>query len=300
MALGPDVTVGFDPAEERREHFEEEIGGVGVSSLEDGLDQGVDLAVIASPNRFHIEQATICAQAGCHLLIEKPLGTSLKGVAELREVSEERGLFVHIGSNFKFHPAMQMMRSLVTSGELGRVTGAQVLAGQWLPGWHPGEDYRCGYSASTDLGGGVVLDTHEFDYLTWLLGRAVEIRGFTTRSGSLDVETEDVACACLWLEGGVLATVQVDYIQRDYRRRYHISGDAGTVEWDFSTGNLSVYRVADDGREVLDFSEDINEMYVRQTEHVLDGVAGKAEPITPLEQAAHVLSLQLLLKEQRV
>ena len=94
MELGADVAVGFDPVEERREHFEEEIGGVGVSSLEEGLDRGSDLAVIASPSRFHLEQATVCAQAGCHLLIEKPLGISMEGVAELQELTERHGLFV--------------------------------------------------------------------------------------------------------------------------------------------------------------------------------------------------------------
>lgn len=300
MELGADVAVGFDPVEERREHFEEEIGGVGVSSLEEGLDRGSDLAVIASPTRFHLEQATVCAQAGCHLLIEKPLGISMEGVAELQGLTERHGLFVHLGSNFKFHPALQAMRSLVTDGVLGRVTSAQILAGQWLPEWHPWEDYRHGYSAKSELGGGIVLDTHELDYLTWLLGPALEIQGMTTQSGSLDIDTEDVACACLLLEGGILATVQVDYIQRDYRRRYHISGDAGTVEWDFSTGKLYVYRASDESSQILDVSEDVNEMYLRQAQHVMDGVAGHAKAVTPIEQAAKVLGLQLKLKEQRV
>ena len=40
----------------------------------------------------------------------------------------------------------------------------------WLPDWHPNSDYRREYSARWDLGGGAILDSHEFDYLTWLLG----------------------------------------------------------------------------------------------------------------------------------
>lgn len=298
--LGGTIHVGMDPDAERRTRFSAEFAATAVATLAEGLALEPDLVVVGSPNRFHVEQATIAARAGRHLLIEKPLGVSMDGIPELIAAIAKAGVFAHVGSNFKFHSALRTMKRLIDERALGRVTAAQVLAGQWLPGWHPNEDYRKGYSARSDLGGGIVLDTHEFDYLVWLLGPVAHVAGFATNSGALEVQTEDVACAALHFESGVLATVQVDYIQREYRRRYHLSGDAGTMEWDFSTGKLTLYRVSTGMSEVIDVSEDLNEMYLRQAKHVLDAIPAGLPPVTPVEHAARVLDLQLRIRSSRV
>ena len=294
--LGAEVVAGMDPDADRRRRFEANTGAVTVENLDEALTLGPSLAIIASPSRFHIEQATRCAEAGCHLLIEKPLGTDMEGTTHLAEQVERRGLFAHVGSNFKFHPALIRMKELLNQESIGSVTGAQVLAGQWLPGWHPDEDYRLGYSARADLGGGIVLDTHEFDCLTWLLGPVEELVSFTTRSGALELDTEDVACACLRFSSGALGTLHIDYIQRDYRRRYHISGDEGTIEWDFSTGQLTIYSASAGRATVENVDEDLNEMYVRQARHVLEGIAGHEVPVTPIRHAISVLDLQLRVR----
>ena len=298
-ALGVQQLVGVDPSDLRRKRFNEEVGGDAFA--ESGFEdlRGYALAVIASPSRFHVEQAILCAEAGCALFIEKPLATDKAGVSRLVKLVKEAHLFAHVGSNWKFHPAFIRMKELLTSGRLGRISGCQVLAGQWLPDWHPWEDYRHGYSARVDLGGGIVLDTHELDYMTWLFGNACEIKGFTAHSGSLDIETEDVACACIRFDSGVLATLHVDYIQRSYQRRYHISGDEGSVTWDVRSNELQLYR-ADSGETSVEYmAEDLNAMYVRQMQHVLAGIKGKVAPVTPITHAAKVLNLQLRLKNER-
>jgi predicted dehydrogenase len=300
QVLGASVELGVDPSEERRARFVREIGGEAFASLEEGLTRSPTLVVVASPSRFHVQQATLCVLAGCDLLIEKPIGTSDSGVAALKAAIAASKRFVHVGSNFKFHSAFREMRRLLDENSLGQVTGAQVLAGQWLPDWHPWEDYRLGYSAQEKLGGGIVFDTHEFDYLMWLLGPIDRIEGFSTSSGCLEIETEDVACACMRFASGVLATLQVDYIQRDYRRRYHISGDGGTMEWDYTTGRIDIFRAGSGERQVLDVREDINTMYLRQAQHVLDGVTSRIDPVTPVEHAQRVLELQSKIRSTRV
>lgn len=295
--LGVDELIGLDPDEARRTRFAIEVGGVAVDSLEAAIAAAPVLAVVASPNVFHIGQATACARAGIHLFIEKPLGDSRDGVEALINEVGTRSLFVHVGSNWKFHPAFRAMKALVDQGRIGRVVGAQVLAGQWLPDWHPWEDYRRGYSARRDLGGGVVLDSHEFDYLTWLLGPAEAITGFAVRSGALEAETEDVAGACLRFASGAVATVQLDYIQRETRRRYHLTGTEGTIEWDLNDGIVAVFTAVDRKTETHHCDvADINEMYVEQMRHVLQGVREGIGPITPLAHAADVLDLQLALR----
>ncbi len=295
--LGVEHIVGMDPTGARRDRFAEEIGSDVTADINGVLECGADLAVIASPNCFHIAQALACARAGCHLLIEKPLGTSLDGIPDLLSEVDNRQLFAHVGSNWKFHPAFQTMKTLIDDAAIGRIAGAQVLAGQWLPDWHPWEDYRQGYSARADLGGGVVLDSHELDYLSWLLGPVSHATGATAHSGLLEIDTEDVAAVCLRFESGALATLQLDYIQRDYRRRYHICGELGTIEWDMRSETVTCYR-ADSGKaeKIQTPMGDINDMYVAQLRHVLDGIADGLPPVTPVSAAARILEVQIALK----
>ena len=239
--LGVDELVGFDPAIEPRVKFEEHFNFPVVDSLEKGLSYSPDLTVISSPNCYHMEQAIIAAKQGSHLFIEKPLSHSRDGLELLVGLVKEKNLFAHVGSNWKFHPAFIRMKEMINDRVLGKITGVQVIAGQWLPDWHPETDYRKMYSSSKALSGGVVLDSHEFDYITWLLGSVDYAYGLTAQSGTLDIETEDVAVACLKFSNGILGTVHIDYIQRAYRRRYHMSGDKGTIEWDCLDGKIRHY-----------------------------------------------------------
>lgn len=297
-ALGVDAITGFDPNAERRAQFAQETGCAVTDNFGSALMDIPDLVVVASPNRFHMDQALAAARAGCHLFIEKPLAISANDVNVLEALIEEKKLFAHVGSNWKFHPAFTTMKRLLDEGALGRVTGAQVIAGQWLPDWHPWEDYRQMYSSRRELGGGIVLDSHEFDYLTWLLGDPDKVKGMTVHSGALDIDTEDVAVACLRLKNNVLATVHVDYIQRDYRRRYHISGDQGTMEWDYTKGVIELYRAEDKSRETIAVHmENLNDMYLDQARHIWDGVQSHVRPVTSVAAARRVLDVLLKVKE---
>ena len=296
-SLGVESLVGCDLLEERRQKFSSEISTEIVSTFEDGLLKKPDLVVIASPNCFHLEQAIISAQSSCHLFIEKPLSHTLEGLDELITLVDEKSLFAHVGSNWKFHPAFKTMKKIINEGSLGKITGARVIAGQWLPDWHPWEDYRQMYSAKKSLAGGVVLDSHEFDYLTWLLGPISKVSGYTAHTGALDIETEDIAVACMQFESGVLATVHIDYIQRDYRRRYHISGDAGTLEWDYTTGEITHYNaVRNDSTKINVAINELNTMYMEQSRHILAGVKGTELPVTSISDARHVLENLLAIK----
>lgn len=290
---GASALIGMDPTPERRAQFVEEIGAEAVASEAEALAQRPDLVVVASPNIFHVRQATLAAEAGAALFVEKPLGVELAEAEALATLVTERGLYLHMGSNWKFHPAFVLMKKLIGEGAIGKPTGGQALAGQWLPDWHPWEDYRRMYAARTDLGGGAIFDTHEIDYLTWLLGPVVQLLGMKTQSGSLEIETEDVAACVLRFKSGALVTLLTDYIQRTPRRRYHLSGDAGTIEWDFHAGELTVCRPGERFTERHDVRlPDVNEMYVAQARHVLDDLRLGRAPVTGVAHALDVLRLQ--------
>ena len=67
-----------------------------------------------------------------------------------------------VGFQYRFHPGLRIVKQLVDDGAIGRVIHAQAHWGEYLPAWHPWEDYRQSYSARADLGGGVILNVPIF------------------------------------------------------------------------------------------------------------------------------------------
>ena len=87
-------------------------------------------------------------------------------------------------------------------GRLGRLLAARVHFGEYLPAWHPWEDYRQGYAARADLGGGVLLtQCHSLDYLPWLVGEVESVWGFVGKLSDLEVDVDDTAEIGLRFDG---------------------------------------------------------------------------------------------------
>jgi predicted dehydrogenase len=298
---GADVLVGMDPTPERRKQFVDEIGADTVATEAEALDLAPDLVVVASPNIFHVRQAVLAAERGMPLFVEKPLGVDLAEAERLTETVRTRGVYLHMGSNWKFHPAFVLMKRLIADGAIGRPTGGQVIAGQWLPDWHPYEDYRQMYAARRSLGGGAIFDTHEIDYLSWLLGPTVQFVGLKANTGVLEIETEDTAAALIRFANGAIVSLLTDYIQRTPRRRYLLAGDGGTIEWDFHTGEVTLCRPGNRFEERHDVRlPDVNDMYVAQARRVLDDIRFGRPAMTGIEHALDVLRLQTAWREERM
>ncbi len=297
--LGISRVSGMDPSAERRDEFRKTYSAEAYAELGEALRTRPDLVVIASPNSFHLPQALETAREGLPMFIEKPLGTDAGKARMLLEEVERRGLFVHVGSNWKFHPAFETMKKILSEERLGKIVAAQALAGQWLPDWHPWEEYRKGYSARRDLGGGAIMDTHELDYLVWLLGPPREFVGMWAQGTDvLPIETEHTATALMRMHNGALVTLQTDYIQRTAQRRYFITGTRGSLEWDLRTQSIVIYG-PEGALERIDVDlEDMNEMYLQQSRHILEALRKGEQPRTPLKHMVGILDLQLAWQRQ--
>jgi predicted dehydrogenase len=259
-----------------------------------------DGVVIATPTALHLEAAFPAARAGCHLLLEKPISHSMVEVAELQAMVAKSGSRVLVGFQFRFHPGLQAIKQLLEQGAIGRPTSVRVNWGEYLPGWHPWEDYRGSYSARSDLGGGVVLTLcHPLDYLSWLFGRPDRLWAHLAHLSELDLDVEDTADIAMTYATGVTASVHLDYIQRPPEHSLMITGTQGTIHWDGLAGKVRVY-----GAETETWKEipmpsgfERNTLFQDEMRHFLQVVAGQAMPVCTLEGGVFALSLCLASKE---
>ncbi len=289
-----------DPDRERRELLGRETSAAAFATLEEGLAWKPELVVVATPSHLHVAQATAAARAGCHLFIEKPLGHSAEGLAELAREVESRGLVTLVGCNMRFHPGPARIRQLIEDGDLGRLLFARLHAGSYLPGWRPEQDYRKSYSARAEMGGGVLLDfIHEIDLARWYLGPVRDVMCVAARISELEIATDDVAALICRHAAGSLSEIHLDYVQRSYERGCQVVGVEGSAFWDFRSGEVRAYTVRADRWQTWAQPEgwELNQMYLDELRHLLEAVAQRRPTTLPVEEAIGVMQIALAAAE---
>jgi predicted dehydrogenase len=266
------------------------------TDLAAALAHSPQAVIVSNPTSLHLDVAIPAAEAGCHLFLEKPVSHSLERVDELQAAVKRGGGQVYVGYQFRFHPGLQQVQRLLTEGAIGRPLSVRAHWGEYLPGWHPWEDYRQGYSARADLGGGVIFTLcHPLDYLRWLFGDVAELWAFAGQIGDLELQVEDIAEIGLRFSRGLLGSVHLDYNQRPPTHRLEIIGTQGTLRWDNADGAVRLYRVSLGQWEVFPAPEGFerNHLFLAQMRHFLEVASGIATPLCTLEDGIRALQLAL-------
>lgn len=267
------------------------------ASLEEALAQSPDIAFISNPTNLHVSTAIEVVKAGCHALIEKPLSDTMDGVSKLTRLASESDVVVQVGFQMRFHPALRMAHESLHAGEIGHPITARLEIGEYLPNWHPWEDYRIGYAARSDLGGGALAtQSHEFDYASWLFGAPLRIAAFGGHLSSLEVDVEDAVSILMEcrVDGRLVpVTLDLDYVQRKGVRRCTVVGDSGRLIVDLLSNSIEITG-ADGGvvesRAWPDFER--NQLFIDELETFLGAVRGVNDPLPTLEEG--IVSLRAI------
>lgn len=253
-----------------------------------------DAVIISNPTALHLDVAIPAALAGCSIFMEKPVSHNMERIPELKNAIKTGGGRILVGFQFRFHPGLQQVKNWLDSGEAGNVVSSRVHWGEYLPGWHPWEDYRKGYSARSDLGGGVVHTlSHPLDYQRWFFGDVQDLWAYTSSQSGLELEVEDTAEIALKFKNGVLGSTHLDYVQRPPEHTLKIVGSKGTIEWDNASGLARFY---DSGSKiwhdsVLPAGFERNHLFLDEMRHFMDVVKGRTAPLCTLEDGLAALQL---------
>ncbi len=220
----------------------EEFFGIEVfNNIEDAFSQSAfDAAFICTPTSNHVE----CLLKLLHyrvknIYVEKPLSHSIINIKEVLQLASSYNNNIKVGFDLHFDPGIQKIRQLLQDEIIGKVVAVNAFVGQYLPAWRPYEDHRKGMSAKIETGGGVLLDIiHEFDYLRWLTGNVDSVACWHTNSGTLEIETEEVAEVLLKFKNRTIGTVHLDYLQPKLTRHCIFTGTKGSI-----TANLVTNQV---------------------------------------------------------
>ena len=275
---------------------EEELAGLPVETDLATALAGKPAVIVANPTARHLDVAIPAAEAGCHLLIEKPLSHSLEGIDSLAAAARESGARVLSGFQFRFHPGLRRVKDLLAA--IGPLVDVAAHWGEYLPQWHPWEDYRRGYSARADLGGGVVLTLcHPFDYLRWLVGEVAEVCATVSSRGDLGIDVEDTADIALRFANDVAGQVHLNFTERPASHWMRLTGRRGSISWDAADGMVRL--AAGGGEQVFPAPDGFerNAMFLEEMRHFIACVEGTEQPLCTLEDGIQALRIALAAKQ---
>ncbi|MEP7269956.1 MAG: Gfo/Idh/MocA family oxidoreductase [Acidobacteriota bacterium] len=208
------------------------------SDFTDALGDDVDVVIINTPNHLHLEQAVAALEAGKHLLLQKPVASNLadaESIADAAERARRRGIMSGLYLSYFDQPLIHDLRDLVLAGWFGQVAHlyARLMHRGGLILSRDIRDGQSNWRASlAQTGGGcfIQLAVHGIHLFAWLMDASVvRVTGFARNRHSPGVEGEDLACALLEFENGVLATLDMAWCTSG--EMLSVQGTHGTADY---------------------------------------------------------------------
>ena len=265
-----------------------------LESWEDVIYNRPDVAFITNPTSIHISTALHCAQIGCKLFVEKPLGHQVDGLDALCNYINSNRIVSYVAYNLRFHPVIEKLKEVMNNGTFLHMS---VQCSSFLPSWRPGVDVKTSYSSHTNQGGGVVLDlSHEIDYTEYLLGTVNNIVGGFSRRSDLTVDSEDWADMLLSCKKGP-ASIHVNFFSQINQRTIVIDCKEFSIRADLINNTLQEFVGGSEvNRHEFDCPRDYT--YERQLEYFFNNIDNE-NMMNNIPAASETLKKILFFKENQ-
>jgi predicted dehydrogenase len=203
----------------------------------------VDIVIVTTPSGAHLEPAVAAAEAGKHVVVEKPLETTLERCDRIIQACDRHGVQLCTIFPSRFGDANRTLKAAVEAGRFGRLTLGETTCKWWRPQSYYDEG---GWKGTQALdGGGALMNQaiHNVDLLLWLMGPVTHITGFTATLAHERIEVEDTAVACLRFANGALGVIEATTsVYPGLPKTVAVHGDRGTavieqddvLRWEFT------------------------------------------------------------------
>ncbi len=250
------------------------------TGLDDLLaDETLDVVIVCTPHPLHAGQAIAAAQAGLHVVVEKPMALAAADCTAMIEAADAAGVVLSVISQRRWYPAARRMKAAIADGRIG-VPGLATIE---VLGWRSAEYYALNPWRGTrdGEGGGVLVNqaVHQLDLACWFLGPVAEVDGWTANLNHPEIEVEDTAVAVVRFANGALASVVASNAQRPgLHARIHVHGRNGAsvgVETDRGSSFVAGLSLPSEPRNDLwsiPGGEGEPERWVAEDRAALDGV----------------------------
>jgi len=262
----------------------------------------IDISVVSTPSIFHYDHAKIMLKQGSHLYLEKPAALSPQQITDLIHIKNRLNLKVSVVSQFRYNPLIKRIKSIISSDEYGPPLFVESVVSEYMPNWHPYEDYRSSYASNSSLGGGVVFtQIHEIDYLYQLFGKLSVVQSIGGKYSDLEIDVEDTCLSFLIPESNSCnfpIYLRQDYLGSPPKRYLLIQFNSASILCDFISLTLTISS-PNQPIAVEDYSSlQRNHLFVEQLTDFINSIdSGKASSFVSLEESFDVVTIAANIKK---
>ncbi len=219
-----------DINEKSRNAFSAKYHTEAVNTVEDLLARpDIDVICICTPSGLHAPFAVQAANAGKHIIVEKPMAINLKEADEIINACEANGVKVAVISQLRFSQAVCKLKGAVEKGLLGTLVTGDI----YMKFYRSQEYYnKGGWRGTWKMdGGGALMNQgiHGIDLLQYVMGPVKSVYA-RTKTLARKIEVEDTAIAVLEFKNGALGVIEgTTSIYPGLPRRLEVNGDKGTI-----------------------------------------------------------------------
>ncbi len=189
---------------------------------------GVEAVFICTPHPLHAEAAVLAAEAGVHVMVEKPMAATLSDCDRMLQAVRKSGVTFSVMSQRRFYEPVQRMKRAIDAGKIGRPVLGLFLMFSWRDqAYYESDPWRGKWSTE---GGGVLVNQspHQLDLLRWFMGDIAEISGQWANLNHPYTEVDDTAVATLRFRNGGLGAIVTSLSQKPgLFTKVHIHGSTG-------------------------------------------------------------------------
>ena len=190
--------------------------------------ESVDLAIVCTPHPFHRTPATEAAKAGAHVLVEKPLASSLEDCDAMIEACRNAGVKLGVISQRRWYSPVKRVKKAIDDGKIGKpVFGTINMLGWRDKNYYDTDEWRGTWKME---GGGVLVNQapHQLDILLWYMGEIDEVYGLWKNLNHSYIEVEDTALAIVKFKNGGVGNIIVSNSQKPgIYGKVHVHGENG-------------------------------------------------------------------------
>ena len=230
--LKQEKIIGFDSREDRCKEASEKYNIETFQDISKALDEKPDALVISTPPDLHMKYAKIALENKIHFFTEASVvQDEMEDIIEMLDKNDIVGL---PSCTMRYHPIVNEIRNILSKNIIGKPLSFLYHSGQYLPDWHPWEDYRKFYVAKRETGACREIVPFELVWLIDLFGKIKTVSARKSKVSSLEIDIDDIYNILLEFENGIESTMTVDVITRFPFRQIKILGESGVILADWS------------------------------------------------------------------
>ena len=282
LANGEKDIAGFDIRPDRLKEAQEKYGIKIIGDFKKISRQDFDAMLISASPEAHGDYIRFALKHKKHFFVEHP--TSDDGYKEILE-NKDLNIVKAPSCTMRFYTPIKMMKKILDEGKIGKILAFQYHMGQYLPDWHPWEDYRQVYFSKKETSACREMLPFELIWLNWLINsRVADISGNIAKVSYLNMSADDIISANIKYENSVLGNVLIDVISRKPARTIRILGSDGVLDWERFGHEIKLYDAKTKNTEIIPVPKDnpekgyVNEeeMYNDEIKAFLNAIYGKA------------------------